>query len=375
MDTALAQKLITDSDAKDYQQIFSAATVLPSDEKKMVIMGKKSFGKAFLLNQILGADQSPGCAIYIPVVISMKPFSLPEELPLSRLTKANAVKNCSLPGSYTWNKLGACDIKLANFSDFAILDNNDKTLAGIFFRPTSFKGSLVSQHAQIILAPDIDSASPRTINELADIADVIILIGEAKDFVDGTFDILKDIGSIKESRHKTVIAVIIHNEKSNLYHFPLKKTEAIKQKEASQQNTASGVYGILRASTTQDGTKKALCDSIVDGTKQIIAELQNDFIQIFDKFPIHSAVFLPTNEKESSNELQEDPELIKNVSTFQISELIDKISSGITQNLPTHLPLINWDYFSENVRMFASISRLRFGNLAVRKKLKFMHSI
>ena len=345
----------------DYKRAFDASIILPDKTKKIAIVGKRSYGKTFLINHLMDETVFDEIDLVVPVLFGRSQdtgISTDDDKSISELCKNNQINAVTRSGNFFWNRLGSFKIEKTTISA-EFLKKYD-TAQGFFLGTTKTKENNIIYNACLLIAPDIclddiqnttQNESFRNIKDVINVADIILAVGEPADFMDSTFKVLQQDDNVKNGAHKTVILVVIHKLFSNFYTFPLiPKTDKAIQLEGHLKETAQELYRTLNKPDTIQIVIDNLKNTLVEATNDLLRKLEEEIKNDFHRFPVHAALYLPSCENQSKvDNTSENAELITRVVNAQLIRITDVVYKTTTpeseMNLPCERPYVAWSYF------------------------------
>ena len=357
--------------------LLDAAELLPANNRKIAIIGKQSVGKSAFINLIAGENVTDGGSIKLPTVLGTATCCDLSSTP-TEILNDNCVQKLMREANFLWGIKGAekkdCQ-SIEALSESATVDH-----FGAFRKTVGNAPDAIVKSAHILLAPDCpateNSSSANTVREIknvVDVSDILLLVGHPQDFMNTTFQFI--LSDTRYKDHKTIILVVIHDQKSNFFHFPFGDDKEADQIEKTRSDSASQTYDLLNRHTSSEVLKQNLRESIVEDSRTLIEEIENLARSKFNKFTVNSVFFFPTDEKESSNSIKEHVDLVNRVHDVQKERIrktildMSKSSSVATSNTP----YIAWQYFfrkAEDICLDLLVSKI----LAYKRECVISHA-
>ena len=329
--------------------LLEAAELLPASNRKIAIIGKQSFGKSAFINLISGEKVTDGGTIKYPTVVGSTTNC--DLSSVSELLNDNNVQKLMKDSSFLWGIKGSEKKDSQNIETLAESASTDHF--GFVRKTAGDAQDAIVKTAHILIAPDCPEIpenpsalnTVREIKNIVDVSDIVLLVGHPQDFMNTTFQFI--LSDPRHKDHKTIILVIIHDQKTNFFHFPFGDDKEADQIEKTKSDSASQTYDLLNRPTSSDALKQNLRESIVEDSRTLIEDIENLAKSRFKKFQVNSVFFFPTDEKESCHPIKEHAELVNRVHSVQ-KERIRKTVLDMSKSSSTvvsYTPYIAWQYF------------------------------
>lgn len=334
----------------EFESLLSASTILQKDGVKIAIIGSKQKGKSKLVNLLAKKKICKNPSISIPICISF-PCNPERNSLVSPLCKSNNISTLRRNGSFYWTKTQSVSKMFDTLDE--TLQHVDNDALGVFFEVSN----LAEKRISLILPEDL--SMEKNSNEViksnlnaADIADIIIIVGTPSEINSKMFDFLYSTTNV--IGNKTVIAVVIHKDKTVFCHYPL-STPCNEANEIEKTFTDSikNSYELINKKSTSVDMIEMLKKGITKDSQNYWVKNEALIVQNYKKAKNIKAFFISTEESAPQKMIKEDNAILDDIIKWQDERIYSEIIMVIVNEVSKKsCPFVVWDYYFRKIEDF-----------------------